>query len=60
MKLILEPIVIIGQAYGKPPLLAWAEQTLGMWDAWWERYPRANHTCGYNTMKALRRRDGCV
>lgn len=51
--LILEPIVIIGRRTGEPRFLAWAEQTLGMWDAWWERYPRANHTCGYSAMKAF-------
>jgi DUF1680 family protein len=51
--LILEPIVLIGQRTGEVRFLQWAEQTLGMWDAWWERYPAANHTCGYSAMKAF-------
>jgi DUF1680 family protein len=49
--LILEPIVLVGQRTGKQVYIDWAEKTVARWDEWWERYPAANHSCGYKAMQ---------
>jgi hypothetical protein len=49
--LILEPIVMLGQATGDERFIAWGEETLRMWDTWLDAHPESTHTCGYRAMQ---------
>ncbi len=49
--LILEPVVLVAKAADRPDFLRWAEDTLGMWDAWADQYPESVHTGPYCLMK---------
>jgi DUF1680 family protein len=51
--LILEPIVLLGGRTGQERFVRWGEETLAQWDAWWDAYPQANHSCGYAAMRAF-------
>jgi len=49
--LILEPIVSLGIITGDQRYIDWGEKVLANWDAWWDQYPEANHSCGWTMMQ---------
>lgn len=49
--LILEPIVLLGTRLDDQRFIAWGEQTVAQWDAWYAASPKSVHSCSFAAMK---------